>query len=59
MGSANNMSADPLLDATYHIPIGSPCRNAGTMTGAPAFDFDANIRPQEMVYDIGADEYMP
>ena len=58
-GSAGNINADPLLDATFHLLAMSPCRNAGTMTGAPAFDFDANMRPQEMVFDIGADEYTP
>lgn len=58
-GSTANINADPQLDATYHLLMASPCRNAGTATGAPALDFDANMRPQEMVYDIGADEYVP
>ncbi len=59
MGSGSNINADPQLDATFHIPMTSPCRNAGTATGAPAFDFDGDMRPQEMSYDIGADEYVP
>jgi hypothetical protein len=58
-GSTGNISADPMLDATFHLLPNSPCRNAGTANGAPAFDFDGNPRPQEMVYDIGADEYVP
>jgi hypothetical protein len=59
MGAGANINVDPLLDATFHIPLTSPCRNAGTATGAPAFDFDGDTRPQEMIYDIGADEYVP
>jgi hypothetical protein len=59
MGSGSNINADPQLDATFHIPMTSPCRNAGTATGGPAFDFDGDMRPQEMSYDIGADEYVP
>ncbi len=59
MGASSNISADPLLDATFHISTASPCRNAGTAVSAPAFDFEGNPRPQEMIYDIGADEYMP
>lgn len=58
-GAANNLSADPSLDATFHLLGTSPCRNAGTATGAPATDFEGNTRPQEMSYDIGADEYVP
>lgn len=59
MGSAANISVNPQLDATFHLLAASPCRNAGTATGAPALDFDGNMRPQEMSYDIGADEYVP
>ncbi|HRI68141.1 MAG TPA: choice-of-anchor Q domain-containing protein, partial [Polyangium sp.] len=58
-GAAGNINADPQYDATFHIPLTSPCRNAGTMTGAPAFDFDGQMRPQEMMFDIGADEFVP
>ena len=47
------------LNATWHIPVTSPCRNAGTATGAPDHDFDADGRPRETFYDIGADEYVP
>jgi cysteine-rich repeat protein len=41
------------------IPAGSPCQNAGTATGAPALDFQGDVRPQENDYDIGPDEYVP
>ena len=58
-GAAANISADPLLDATGHIAAESPCRNAGTATGAPATDLDGQPRPQEGAVDIGADEFVP
>jgi hypothetical protein len=58
-GAAGNISADPLLDATGHLAAASPCRNAGTATGAPATDRDGDSRPQEGAFDIGADEFVP
>ncbi len=58
-GAGSNINADPQLDATFHIPMTSPCRNAGKALSGPAFDFDGDTRPQEMSYDIGADEYVP
>lgn len=58
-GANANISADPLLDATFHMLLGSPCRNAGAAMGAPVIDFDGQMRPQEGTYDIGADEYVP
>lgn len=58
-GAGANINADPQLNGTWHIPMTSPCRNAGTATGAPRLDFDGDMRPQQMLYDIGADEYVP
>ena len=58
-GAAGNISADPLLDTTGHLAAASPCRNAGTATGAPATDRDGDSRPQEGAFDIGADELVP
>jgi len=58
-GAAGNISADPLLDTTGHLAAASPCRNAGTATGAPATDRDGDSRPQEGAVDIGADEFVP
>src|SRR5947207_4920866 len=58
-GAAGNISADPLLDSTGHLAPESPCRNAGTASGAPATDIDGQPRPQEGAFDIGADEFVP
>lgn len=57
-GANNNISADPLLDATNHLMTGSPCINAGTTSGneTPTWDIDGAMRPQGVQPDIGADE---
>ncbi len=62
-----NISEDPLfLDVTsgdFHISPYSQCVDGGTNTGAPAIDFEGNIRPfdgagdGQAITDIGADEY--
>ncbi|MBS1153130.1 MAG: polymorphic outer membrane protein, partial [Myxococcaceae bacterium] len=57
--TALNLSADPLFDGGVHLSAGSPCRNAGTATGAPVIDLDGDSRPKESAPDIGADEYVP
>ncbi len=58
--AAANVSADPMLaDTVGHLMSGSPARNAGTCTEAPAFDFERDPRPQELVCDIGRDELVP
>jgi hypothetical protein len=58
-GAGGNIAADPLLNGSWHIAAGSPCRNAGTASHAPKIDLDNDVRPQEVVFDIGADEYHP
>jgi hypothetical protein len=57
-GAANNISADPLLDALFHLTAGSPCIDAGTQSGGetPAWDIDGDTRPMGGAVDIGADE---
>jgi hypothetical protein len=58
--SAANLSAPPLfVGVTTRIAAGSPCRNTGTSVGAPTEDLDGDARPQEGVFDVGADEYVP
>ncbi len=47
-----NVSADD-----FHLQSDSQCIDIGTANGAPATDFDGDVRPQGAGYDIGADEY--
>jgi hypothetical protein len=58
-GAGNNISADPLLNGTWHIPVTSPCLDKGTAQNAPKTDRDAQGRPNGAAVDIGADEYYP
>jgi hypothetical protein len=53
-GAAANIGADCAPDATWHIPAGSMCIDAGTAMGAPRADFDGMMRGP--MFDIGADE---
>lgn len=53
---SGNISADCLLDATWHLGTGSLCIDAGIKTDAPALDFEGDTRPGGAGYDIGADE---
>lgn len=48
--------ATPNLLGNYHLLGSSPAIDAGTGTGASAFDFDGDIRPQGPAVDMGADE---
>ncbi|UCH35072.1 MAG: hypothetical protein JSV65_01600, partial [Armatimonadota bacterium] len=59
-----NIDDDCLLDATWHLPAGSLCIDAGTSTNAPPHDFDpGGMRPVDGdgsnsdEWDIGADEF--
>ena len=59
----NNIDDDPQITWTGNgfatIASTSPCRNAGTPTGAPLWDFQSDARPQESAPDIGPDEFVP
>ena len=60
-----NISSDPLFaDAAtgnFHIDGSSPCKDAGTNTGAPSRDIENNTRPYPYggTVDIGAYEFIP
>jgi hypothetical protein len=64
MGTGCRYSIDPAVEfvnaaaGNYHASAASTnVRNAGTSSGAPAYDYDNVPRPQEGVYDIGMYEY--
>ena len=42
--------------ADFHLKEGSPCKDAGTATGAPAEDHDGLTRPSCQGYDMGGFE---
>ena len=56
-----NIDADPLFvdpgNGDFHLTIDSPCIDAGTLAGAPEFDFEGDPRPLGDGVDMGADEY--
>jgi len=54
--AAANFTADPQLDATWHLTAGSMCIDAGTPSEAPLYDFEGDLRPQGAGVDVGADE---
>ena len=55
---AFNIFSDPMLvPGDHHLTQDSPCIEAGTEGGAPAFDIDGDSRPQRDYIDIGADEF--
>ncbi|MHC4109507.1 MAG: dockerin type I domain-containing protein [Planctomycetota bacterium] len=53
-----NINEDPLLTPDGHIQAASPCIDAGTLAGAPGYDFDGEARPQGATVDIGVDEFI-
>jgi parallel beta-helix repeat protein len=60
---AGDISLDPLFAGTasadYHLLPGSPTRDIGTSTQAPAHDKDCNARPLGAGLDLGAYELSP
>ena len=46
-------------NGNLRLQPGSPAIDAGTATGAPAFDFDYNFRPLGVGYDMGCFEGQP
>jgi len=56
-GDANSILAAFSVDATGHIPAGSPAINAGTVVAEVTDDIDR--QPRVAPYDIGADEVAP
>lgn len=56
-----NFSADPMLDAGYHLQAASPCIDAAQPSlrayPIPA-DRDGSARPIGAAFDVGADEYL-
>jgi parallel beta-helix repeat protein len=58
-----NINADPLFlgNGDFHLTYGSPCIDSGTddtvtYPDLPGDDFEGDLRPQELGYDMGADE---
>lgn len=56
-----NINDDPIFvdpqSGDFHLSAGTACIDAGTSSGAPAYDIDGDSRPQGEGYDIGSDEY--
>jgi hypothetical protein len=58
----NKGGEDPILDASYHLPVGaSPAKDYGDSNapGIPALDFEGDIRGSGSAVDSGADEFAP
>ncbi len=55
---AKSISLDPLFaDAEFHLLDSSPAIDAGDPASWVSSDFDANLRPSDQGFDIGADEF--
>lgn len=55
-----NIFVDPSFNSQtdVHLNEDSPCIDAGTEEDAPSVDFDGDIRPQSVRYDMGSDEFV-
>lgn len=60
----NSVRKDPLMlnyqpngSGDYHLTSSSPCKDAGSATGAPSIDYDGVSRPFGSGIDIGPYEY--
>jgi len=57
----HNVFADPLFvnpaADNYHLRSTSPMIDVGIAVGAPAEDYDGDLRPQGAGFDVGADEF--
>ena len=56
LGSNNISSSPQFVGSNFEISGSSPCRNAGGTTPF-SLDFDKDSRPNELYFDIGAQEY--
>lgn len=56
------INLDPLFydfeEGNFQLNEKSPCRNAGTATGAPNDDLLGTLRPQEAAHDMGCYEFV-
>ena len=61
INGSNYQTGDPLFfdwtGADYHVLMGSPAIDTGSLTDAPVDDYDGSPRPQGAGYDIGSFEY--
>jgi hypothetical protein len=55
-GAQKNISADPALDANWHLTTDA-CVDLGATEETPTTDRDGETRPKGMGFDIGADEF--
>jgi len=55
--AVDGVSGDPLLDAAYHLQVGSAAMDAGVDAGVD-HDIDGDARPLGRGFDIGADEFV-
>jgi hypothetical protein len=53
--ASDNFNADPRFVDGVHLASDSPCIDAGTPVGAPAIDFDGEVRDASP--DVGPDEW--
>ena len=54
---SGNITSIPLLTNLGYLRSGSPCIDAGTLTGAPSVDIDGVVRPANNGIDIGCQEF--